>query len=249
MKIWKIAGIALLVVIAATLVTGGMVFARSGSSTREHVMQDVSLKKHRDLMGHGKREHLDGVYDCDLHNGIEVKDGQLEALAEGLGLTPEALQAEFDAGKALPEIAAERGIEHTDLMAALGAEGACGMHGDFIRGGFMGHGKREHLDGEYDCDLHDGIEAKEGQLEALAEALGLTPEALQAEFDAGKALPEIAAELGIEHTDLMAALGAEGGCGMHSDSMGHGGFMSHGNHMEHGTWMDHTECESPLQDD
>ncbi len=38
MKIWKIAGIALLVVIAATLVTGGMVFAQSGSSTREHVM-------------------------------------------------------------------------------------------------------------------------------------------------------------------------------------------------------------------
>lgn len=50
-----------------------------------------------------------------------------DALAEALGLAPEALQAELEAGRTLPEIAEAQGVASADLAAALEAAMQAGL--------------------------------------------------------------------------------------------------------------------------
>ncbi len=92
MNMWKIAGIALIVVIVGTLMTGSLVFARSSQALEQDFVDEE----------HGEHESY-----------------RLEVMAEALGLTPEELQAEFDAGKSLHDILEELDIEEADLQAAI----------------------------------------------------------------------------------------------------------------------------------
>ncbi len=110
MKIWKIAGIALIVVIAGTLMTGSLVFARSSNVRNQASVEQAFADQER-----GERESRG-------RGGNQGKRGpDLEVLAEVLGLTTEELQAEFEAGKRLPDLLEELGIEEADLQAAFQA--------------------------------------------------------------------------------------------------------------------------------
>jgi tape measure domain-containing protein len=109
MKIWTIAGIALIVVIAGTLMTGSLVFARSSNQAPVEQAFADQERGERESRGPGR-------------GGNQGAQGpNLEDLAAALGLTTEELQAEFEAGKRLPELLEELGIDEADLQAALQA--------------------------------------------------------------------------------------------------------------------------------
>jgi hypothetical protein len=109
MKTWKIAGIALIVVIAATLMTGSLVFARS--SNQEAVEQTVPEQEGGERQGRAPGRS----------GQREARLPRLDVVAEALGMTVEELQAEFEAGKKLPDILEELGMSEEDLQAALQA--------------------------------------------------------------------------------------------------------------------------------
>jgi hypothetical protein len=109
MKIWKIAAVALIVVIAATLMTGSLVFA--GSNDQEQVEQGDVDQEHVQREGRGSRR--DGQQ--------SQRAPRLGIVAEALDMTVEELQAEFEAGKKLPDILEELGLSQDDFEAALQA--------------------------------------------------------------------------------------------------------------------------------
>jgi hypothetical protein len=57
-----------------------------------------------------------------------------DALGEALGLTPEALQSELEAGQTLAEIAAAQGVKTADLAAAMAAAMQVGLEQAVVEG-------------------------------------------------------------------------------------------------------------------
>jgi DNA-directed RNA polymerase specialized sigma subunit len=116
----------------------------------------------------------------------------LDTVANALGMTVDELQAELQAGKTIPQIAKEKGIDLTQLQSTMQAEHAAGgMAGGMGMGG------------------HGSMAGGHGQAqETIANALGLTVEELQAELQAGKTVPQIAQEKGVDlatiHEGMMA---------------------------------------------
>ena len=112
----------------------------------------------------------------------------LDTVANALGMTVDELQAELQAGKTIPQIAKEKGIDLTQLQSTMQAEHAAGGMGMGGHGSMAGgHGQAQ---------------------ETIANALGLTVEELQAELQAGKTVPQIAQEKGVDlatiHEGMMA---------------------------------------------
>ena len=115
----------------------------------------------------------------------------LDTVAETLGITPDELEKELQAGKTIPEIAEEKGIDLTELQSSMQTQHAAG--------GFAGMG----------MGGHGSMAGGHGQAqETIANALGLTVEELQAELQAGKTVPQIAEEKGVDlttiHEEMMA---------------------------------------------
>ena len=116
--------------------------------------------------------------------GFAGEDGNpmemFNAAAEALGMTPEELFAELQAGKTPQEILDENDVDLATLAEKMGLtlpEGAEGFHGE----GWMGRmGGFAGEDG-HPMDMFN----------AAAEVLGMTPEELFAELQAGKTPQEI----------------------------------------------------------
>ncbi|MFC1936148.1 hypothetical protein ACFLYP_00625 [Chloroflexota bacterium] len=138
-----------------------------------------------------------------------IRDLMTEAIAEALGLTADELQARFENGERLEDIAAEAGIEGEALaammeeahQAALAAAVEQGLITEeeaqqFQQGGFGQGGPQGNGGIGGDQPLAEYMEA------AIAEALGISAEELAARIEAGERLPDIAADLGIVEGDL-----------------------------------------------
>jgi hypothetical protein len=143
----------------------------------------------------------------DLGDGDTNPMDMFNAAAEALGMTPEELFAELQAGKTPQEILEEHDVDWTTLrekMQELMPEDADGFHG----GGFgmwgFGAGGTNVMD----------------MFNAMAEAVGMTPEELFAELQASKTPQEILEEHDVDWTTLrekMQELMPEGGFGRFGD--------------------------------
>lgn len=125
MKIWKIAIVALVVVLTATLVSS-LAFAQGNNPNNddgetEEWFGPRSGFGRGPMMGQGWNGTQ--IWDCPLHTGAHtdglMRDAIWEATANALSLSLDELEAEFADGKSLPQLADERGVEWTDLIAAV----------------------------------------------------------------------------------------------------------------------------------
>jgi hypothetical protein len=142
--------------------------------------------------GRGGRQGMWGLGD-----GETNPMGMFNAMAEAVGMTPEELFAELQAGKTPQEILEEHDVDWTTLreeVQELMPEGSFGRHGGGRRmgrmGGFGGLGGNPM-----------------GMLDAVAEELGMTPEELFAEMRAGKTPQEIVEEQGLDPDEFFSDLG------------------------------------------
>ena len=115
-----------------------------------------------------------------------------EAIAEALGMTVEQLEAAFEEGKTLPEIAEEQGVDLADLQAA------------------METARRERLEAMIEgappagwmLFYHDEME------QAVADALNITVDELEAARAEGLTPMDIAEEQGLDLDQVHEALEA-----------------------------------------
>jgi hypothetical protein len=126
MKIWKTAIVALIIVLTATLISGSLAFAQGNNPNNDDGETDEwfgpwSGFGRGPMMGQGWNGTQN--LDCPMYAGADtdglMHDAIWEAIASTLGLSVDELEAEFAAGKSLPQIADERGVEWADLIAAV----------------------------------------------------------------------------------------------------------------------------------
>lgn len=209
MKFWKIAGIALVVVLAASLMSGFHVFAQSDETTptpedeTESPLPGTRFERKGGMrggrMGHGEPWMMDDVYQ--------------EAIAEALGLTVEELQTRLEAGERLSDIAEAQGVDEATLQEALNAARVAQI-------------EQAVADGELTQEEADEILERMAQQADLVAAM----EALRA-YQIEQALKDGA--ITQDQADLLNEFGGKGfgGCGgMRGGRMGFGGRMG-------GTWM------------
>jgi hypothetical protein len=125
----------------------------------------------------GPRMHASGGFGAMGTQHAQMQD----TLAKSLGLTAEQLQAEFQSGKTVPQIAQERGIDLTELQSTMQAQHQAN--------GFPG------------MAAHGQMGMSQGQA-TIAEALGLTVEELQQQLQAGKTVLQLAQEKGVDLTKI-----------------------------------------------
>lgn len=115
-----------------------------------------------------------------------------EAIAEVLGLTVEQLETAFEEGKILPEIAEEQGVELEDVWAAMEA----------ARGERFGQMPEDAPPAGWMFDYHDERE------QAVADALNITVDELEAARAEGLTPIDIAQEQGLDLDEVHEALEA-----------------------------------------
>ena len=121
------------------------------------------------------------------------------AAAEALGMTPEELFAELQAGKTPQEILDENDVDLATLRESLQELMPEGV------GHFRGGGRRMGRMGGFG-KLGGG---PMGGTDAVAEALGMTPEELSAELQAGKTLEEIIEAQGHDPEEFLSDVAEE----------------------------------------
>ncbi|MEV5029813.1 hypothetical protein [Paenibacillus sp. LPE1-1-1.1] len=130
----------------------------------------------------------------------------LTAIAEALGVTEEALKAELEAGKTIAAVATEKGVAVQTLIDLQVKDQKTKLAAELAAGTIT----QEQYDtklaaaGEHATQHVNGVLAQRGKgqgfgknLTAIAEALGVTEEALKVELDAGKTIAAVAAEKGV----------------------------------------------------
>jgi hypothetical protein len=136
------------------------------------------------------------------HLGQILPEGtMLQITADALGISVEELQTAHEGGQRLPELVEELGLEMETVQANI----QTGLQAAIAQAVTDGTLTQEEADAilvnmalrEIGRDLHH---------EALATALGLTAEELQAYHDAGLRLPEIVDELGLDMDTVREAI-------------------------------------------
>jgi len=219
-KLLKIVGIAAAVAALAVLVLGAVAFAQGPPG-------GPWFRPFGGRLGHFP------FFDNDQAEAY--REQMQEALTNALGLSVEELDAARDEGKSLLEIAEEQGVDVADVEEAMKAASeqlldqavADGLltqeQADSVRQRWQGMADRGHLGmrggfpgrpagrGVFPFADPDQAEAyREQTQEALANALGLSVEELDAARDEGKSLLEIAEEQGIDMADVQEAMRAAG---------------------------------------
>ena len=206
MKIWKITGIALVVVLAVSVVTGTLAFAQSANPGAGDATEQGAPGGMRN-----RGPNFGGSRDGQMGRGGEMDETTLEFVADALGLTVEELQAELDAGKRVFEIAEELGIEEADLQEAFKAAR-------------IAHIEQAVVDGDLTQEQADAILEQMEQAEQIAEAMEAMRNAEIEEALANGVITE-------EQAELLRGLGGKGGAGFGGQR---GGRMGSGNQMFHG---------------
>ena len=160
-------------------------------------------------------EHLGGS----IHRGFVMIH---DTLTELLGLTPDELHTEREAGKTLPEIAAEHGVTEDELNEAFRNARAEALQ-EAVESGRISQEQADRMMERMEAmpalksdrgsrllnheECAPGTPMVRGPLhDTISDLLGLTPEEMHAELQAGKSLVEIAAERGISEEELTDAL-------------------------------------------
>ena len=139
------------------------------------------------------------------------------AVADALGMTVEELQAARDEGQTLAEIAAAQDVDMADVQAAVQAATEAAVAEAVANGDITQEQADRILSEGVGCkgDMGDGLGAvlpqifdREAEQAAIADALGLTVEALQAAKDAGTTITDLAAEQSVDLADIQAAVEA-----------------------------------------
>lgn len=180
----------------------------------------------------GMQEHFGGPGGPRGMRGGEMEGAHVEqnaVLAEALGMTEDELQAARDAGQTLTEIAEAQGVDLDTLKADLSAARLEAMKsqladkvaaGDITQaqadamlqrmenGDLLGKGERGNFGGREMGNRDFGQLPAEAQT-ALASALNMSVEDLQAAIDDGQTLPEIAEAQGVDMESVKAAMTAQ----------------------------------------
>jgi DNA-directed RNA polymerase specialized sigma24 family protein len=208
----KIAGLIAfsLVVVAASLLIGAAV-ARAQDPTPTPTPPDGWFGPRGGRMG-----GVLSAYDDQIH----------AALADALGMTEEEFEAARAEGKTLAQIAEEQGVALEDVQAAMQAafeealqqavedgtltqEQADAMLERMQARGAFAPGMRGGGRGEFGPGDGGVLSAYDDQIHAaLADALGMTEEELEAARAEGKTLAQIAEEQGVALEDVQAAMQA-----------------------------------------
>lgn len=147
MKIWKIAGIALVVVLGASVVTGSIAFAQN---------EDPGPGTGTEQVAPSGPQNRGPAFDRPRGGGMD--EITLEYVADALGLSADELQARLDAGERLPDIADELGVEKDVLDEAFKAAR-------------IAHIEQAVADGALTQEEADAILERMEQAEQVAEAL------------------------------------------------------------------------------
>ena len=144
-------------------------------------------------------------------------------VAESLGITVQELKAGHEAGKSLAAIATEQGVQPQQLIDALVADARARLAQAVTDGKLTQAQADERSENlvQRITDLVNRTPPADGErrphgpkgmkpnLEAAATALGLTPEELRTELQAGKSLATIAGERDVEVAKVVEALVAD----------------------------------------
>ncbi len=140
----------------------------------------------------------------------EVKDAIHEAvhtaIADALNMSVEDLEAAKEDGQRLPEIAEAQGVEIETVKAAAEAAKEEAVN-QAVADGTLTQEQADHILSGEGRGGRGGRSGKfGGNSEALADALGMTVEELQAAKDEGLTLEEIAEQQGTTIEDVRAAM-------------------------------------------
>jgi lambda repressor-like predicted transcriptional regulator len=129
-----------------------------------------------------------------------------EAVAEALGISVEELEAAHDEGKTLRDLAEEQGVELADVQAALEAAHLEAVE-QAVADGVISEEMAERIIERMEQKPPAGwMEPYHDQMqEAIAEALGISVEELEAARDAGQPPAEIAEALGVDPDEFRQA--------------------------------------------
>ena len=132
------------------------------------------------------------------HMSFDGPRGQeiLKALADKLGMQPDDLKSQLDAGTSLRDLASAQGLSMHDLFAAVrqavgpqqGADGTQAAHG---------HHHHHHGGG-------GSVDSK--VLDAVAQKLGMSTTDLTSALQSGRGLLDIAKEKGVSEDDLVQTM-------------------------------------------
>ena len=156
-----------------------------------------------------------------------LRAAEEEATADALDMTVEDLHQAREAGKNVPELAEEAGVDMADLHAAIEAArqgvlddavsdgtitqaeadviSECGPRGGGPGKGGPGKGGNQCM-GMMDEDVAQAL--REAEDAAMATALGMTVDELAEARESGKHLHELAEKAGIDMADIQAAVEA-----------------------------------------
>jgi hypothetical protein len=166
--------------------------------------------------GFGRGGMMGGGFGVTIEAHAEVS----EALAEALGLSVEELEAEMALGKPLWQIAEEQGVDAEAVQQAMEDARAAAI-AQAVEDGELTQEQADALlensgpgfvgPGGFGPGMMGGgfgvrIEAHAEVSEALAEALGLSVEELEAEMALGKPLWQIAEEQGVDAEAVQQAM-------------------------------------------
>ncbi len=157
----------------------------------------------------------------------ESPGAALDTAAEVLGMPPEELRAELQAGKSLAEVADEQGVDPQAICDAAHAQRE-EMLQQAVADGRLTQEQADSIlermaQHEGDClsvpgrpfakwharGMGVGWAGRGAALDSAAEVLGMTPEELRAELQAGKSLAEVADEQGVDPQAICDAAHAQ----------------------------------------
>lgn len=135
--------------------------------------------------------------------------GNIDAIAEVLGLTADELKAEIKEGKTIAAIATEKGVAVQTVIDAQVSEIKQKLNEQLAAGEITQEQydtklaaavdrATKQVNGELPVRGEGGGKGWGGNIDAIAEALGLTADELKAEIEEGKTIAAIAAEKGVD---------------------------------------------------
>ncbi len=162
----------------------------------------------------------DGSATVGTHGNRGGRGPKLDAAAEAIGVTPEELRTELEAGKSIADIAQAKGVSVDAVIDALVADMKAHLDEEVASG--------EYTQAEADAKLAEfttrvtemvntsGLPAPKGghgkhgaSLDTVATTIGITTEALRTELEAGKSIADVATANGVSVSAVVDALVAE----------------------------------------
>jgi uncharacterized protein (DUF433 family) len=151
--------------------------------------------------------------------GFAISQAALDAAAQKLGMTTQALMTELRGGKTLADVAKEKNVSTDDLKAAI-VKTVGAQIDQAVKDGKLTQAQADKAKTELNNLSLDQLWFKRGPanmpgarfamgqevLNAAAQKLGMTPQALMTELRSGKTLTDTAKEKNVSPDDLKAAI-------------------------------------------